>query len=112
MEALSVIQSCDGCGACCRHVGHPMFMGAFPGTGTPEQAWLDLPKSLRREHLDYLNATQGDNYGTPCYWLDPHTHKCKHYEHRPRACRDFEMGAEDCQWLRNTQGVDDSPRAT
>lgn len=32
----------------------------------------------------------------PCLWLDMATHRCRHHEHRPEACREFEVGGRDC----------------
>lgn len=32
----------------------------------------------------------------PCGFFDLATRKCRHYEHRPDICIDFEMGSDDC----------------
>ena len=96
--------SCSGCGACCLHVGHPMY---FKGSASSpaETAWRDLPQDLKREHNEYLQAIT-DDYGQPCYWLDLATRTCKQYEHRPQVCRDLETGSADCLRLRQVQGID------
>ena len=102
---LITASDCRGCGACCRHVGHPMFL-RYAGPGQPaEPAWRSLPRRLKREVLAYLKAKgPRDDYGEPCIWLEPDG-TCRHYEHRPRVCRDFEAGEEDCLRFRREQGI-------
>lgn len=39
--------------------------------------------------------------GLPCLWYDAETRQCKHYEHRPEVCREFEMGGDDCLEMRS-----------
>jgi Fe-S-cluster containining protein len=106
---LLTADDCRGCGACCRHVGHPMFMRHLPAEsaadyasdrrspGRSERAWVLLPIHLKQEFLAYLEQTGGGNDdGEPCYWLDPDG-TCRHYEHRPRVCEWFEVGGEACR---------------
>jgi Fe-S-cluster containining protein len=38
--------------------------------------------------------------------LDRETNQCKHYEHRPQMCRDFEMNSFHCRRLRKSQGFE------
>jgi Fe-S-cluster containining protein len=106
---------CKGCGACCRHVGHPMFWWDVWGEGRPEEKyWTRLPKHLKREveaHwekrlADYEAGLRDttDDYGEPCFWLLPDG-TCKHHEYRPEVCRDFEVGGEDCLRFRREQGI-------
>lgn len=37
-----------------------------------------------------------------CAWLDRESLKCRYYEFRPAACRNFEMDSEWCRLLRTT----------
>ena len=105
-KSLPVITKaeCKGCGACCRHVGHPMFVraGFFDSEPAGEEAWQNLPEDLKREVSDYLDALDGDDLGESCIWLEPDG-TCRHYEHRPRVCREFEVGGESCLSVREEQ---------
>lgn len=68
--------------------------------------WHRLPENLRVELDAYIETYQHREYGPdvesldgPCYWFDPETRQCKHHAHRPRVCRDFEIGSRLCrQW--------------
>lgn len=94
--------SCDGCGVCCMHVGCPPFM-----------PWEEekLPPNLKEEFQQILVTRQvqikatGDDW-VPCAWFDWSTRKCKHYEHRPEVCREFEVGSSECINFRKTGDVD------
>jgi Fe-S-cluster containining protein len=106
---LPLIASCDGCGACCRVVTSPPFVRVFDGDG--EDAW----ERLRRERPDLVaeiladgrarRAAGGPSYGTPCLWYDAATARCRHYDHRPRACRAFAVGGDDCRDARRRAGI-------
>jgi Fe-S-cluster containining protein len=108
-KSLPIIDSCDGCGACCRFVTSPPFYRVFDEAG--EDAW----ERLRRERPDLLSelladdqarrASGGPSYGTPCLWFDAATGRCRHYDSRPRACREFEVGGPDCRDARRRAGV-------
>jgi Fe-S-cluster containining protein len=106
---LSVIESCDGCGACCEVVSHPPFYGVFDGQG--EDAWerlkADRPDLLKELLADYRGrrAAGGPDFGTPCIWLDLTTRRCRHYEYRPLACSEFEIGEVDCRDARTRAGI-------
>lgn len=107
---LPVIESCEGCGACCRVVTSPPFRRVFDGEG--EDAWerlrWDRP-DLMAEILadDRARRKQGlPSFGTPCLWLDTEGLRCRNYDHRPRACRDFELGGDDCRDARRRAGVE------
>ena len=101
---------CKGCGACCRHVGHPMFHRGLPGQSPADQDWIDLPGHLKREINRYWEKLEAEylagdrdavaDYGEPCIWLQPDG-TCKHYRFRPQVCRDFERGGEDCLAFRS-----------
>ncbi|HEV3162449.1 MAG TPA: YkgJ family cysteine cluster protein [Isosphaeraceae bacterium] len=108
-KTLPIIESCDGCGACCLVVTRPPFYRVFDEGG--EDAW----ERLRWERPDLLaelladdqkrRAAGGSFYGTPCSWFDAETGRCRHYEYRPRACREFEVSSEDCRDARRRARV-------
>lgn len=105
-----VIDSCEGCGACCLVVTTPPFRRVFDGEG--EEAW----EQLRREHPDLVAEIAGHtqalrlegrpSYGTPCLWFESATATCRHYDLRPRACREFALGGTDCRDARRRAGID------
>jgi Fe-S-cluster containining protein len=105
---------CKGCGACCRHMGRPVFR-RYTGPDSPaEKYWTRLPRHLKDEidaHIavfeeEYRAGLREapDDYGEPCIWLLPDG-TCKHYKHRPRVCREFEVGGEACLRIRREQGI-------
>lgn len=75
--------------------------------GNPGESWWHiLPDELKKPLLQHMEQwIQPDYDGTlesfdgPCIWLDMETRMCKHHQHRPNVCRDFETGCGDClQW--------------
>ena len=87
----------------------PPFVRVFDGDG--EEAWEQLKRD-RPDLLDALlselkarRANGGPFYGTPCVWYDPATDRCRHYDLRPRACRDFALGSIDCRDARRRAGI-------
>src|SRR5579864_5548633 len=106
---LPIIDSCDGCGACCRVVTLPPFYRVF------EEFWEGAFERLKWERPDLmaeyladneaLRASRGPFFGTPCTWLDTETGRCRHYDLRPFACQQFEVGGEDCRDARRRAGV-------
>jgi Fe-S-cluster containining protein len=108
-DRLAVIESCDGCGACCRVVTQPPFYNVFGEIG--EDAWerlkADRPDLLAALVADYKarRASGGPFSGTPCFWFEPKTARCRHYEYRPLACREFEIGDVDCLDARRRAGI-------
>lgn len=76
--------SCNGCGLCCMWESQPPF-----GDG---------------EEKPDIEITPNP-FNTPCCWLDLETKKCKHYEHRPKICRDFQLGGSDCVELRRRANI-------
>ena len=106
---LPVIESCDGCGACCRVVTSPPFRRIFDERG--EEAWerlrWDRP-DLLAEFLDAEKARKsagGPSFGSPCLWYDARSGRCRHHELRPRACREFPVGGVDCLDARRRAGI-------
>ncbi|MEM1070848.1 MAG: YkgJ family cysteine cluster protein [Planctomycetota bacterium] len=104
MNSLPVVD-CSGCGACCMHMGYPAFV-LETAKHPAEENWRMLPKELKQELdrfiADYPAPPAGQLDG-PCFWFDQETRRCKHYDHRPRVCRDFQAGSLDClgwrEWL-------------
>jgi uncharacterized protein len=107
---LPIVESCEGCGACCcRVVTLPPFRRVFGEEG--EEAWdrlrWDRP-DLRAGFLEAERARKADgeaSFGSPCLWLDLASGRCRHYEFRPRACREFAVGGVDCLDARRRGGV-------
>lgn len=91
---------------------HPEFSRVQKGSrrhadllsGNPGESWWHkLPEELKQpllKHMqEYVKPDYGDTLETldgPCIWLDMETRKCKHHQHRPNVCRDFETGCGDC----------------
>jgi len=87
---------CEDCGICCLHVNCPPLL--------PEERER-LPKSLRVEIDGYLDSIRYEDKDWPCIWFDRSTGKCRHYEHRPEVCREFEPGGEGCNRMRAEASV-------
>jgi Fe-S-cluster containining protein len=107
--ALPLIDSCDGCGACCRVVTLPPFVRHIDGTG--EDGWERL-RWDRPDLMDELSqaarsvkSTGAVSFGTPCSWYDPASCRCRHYDYRPAACRAFALGGIDCRDARRRAGM-------
>ena len=105
--SLPVIQSCDGCGACCREQeSPPMYLFILSGNFEVDENDEDtiraraLPDDLKRELLEYgerIRTGQPHPRGGICLWFDEITRKCRHYELRPSICREgVEVGDEAC----------------
>lgn len=91
MTTLPIVESCDHCGACCMQAGHPPYID-------DERQWLDF--ELLALLNAYLATLEDDDIGRPCIWLDLETRRCRHYEHRPQVCRDFQRGSDACRLVR------------
>ena len=87
--------NCDGCGVCCLAMGYPHFR-----RDADYAIWKGLPEELKREVDDHLATLTDLGLGKPCIWFDDETKQCRHYEHRPQLCRDFEIGNPHCLRLR------------
>ena len=97
---MSQSYRCDGCGACCCDIGYPPFL---------RFEVFELPEELRDEVLEKGFQTNSELVGKweghPCYWWDPETRGCTHYEHRPQLCRNFEVGGDSCLAFRKRYNV-------
>jgi Fe-S-cluster containining protein len=106
---LPIIGSCDGCGACCLVVTRPPFYFVFDDFGEAalerlERERPDLVAELDADD-DARRASGAPAYGTPCLWYDAPTRRCRHYDYRPLACHQFEVGDDDCRDARRRAGI-------
>jgi uncharacterized protein len=98
--------TCDGCGACCLHIGVPPFdeSGCQP-TDEADCEYESLPPELKSE-IDNAWAAGTESFaGKPCIWFDTVTRRCGHYEYRPIVCADFEPGNPICLEDREWAGI-------
>ncbi|MBL8856044.1 MAG: YkgJ family cysteine cluster protein [Planctomycetaceae bacterium] len=85
---LLQMPTCAGCGACCQLTPIPPF-----APGECEQ------REVPSEWLGPIHArvTGGQQFElTPCVWFDTVQQTCQHYDYRPGACREFELGGAAC----------------
>jgi Fe-S-cluster containining protein len=104
-------------------MGHPPFV--WKREGAPSELGLydygedglervELPLEVVGPLLAYLDAADGGrianraDLGWSCLGLQPDG-TCKHYEHRPVICREFEVGKADCRRFRRESGVGKRP---
>ncbi len=103
--------TCENCnGACCMAQGAPPGFAAHilaDELGVAEHKAImavepdgrivaEIPESIRAEFAEMFRAHDYDSYGQ-CFWLDMKTRQCKHYAHRPDACREaVAPGDEAC----------------
>lgn len=92
MNSLPVIDSpCEGCGDCCLWAGRPPFL----------ECDNDLARLPRPLQVEVHHTPQQWHGKRPCIWLDTETRRCRHYEHRPIICREFEAGGPGCRSVRD-----------
>ncbi len=104
-ESLPTVTDCEGCGVCCLHMGYPAYIQATE-TQPAESHWVSMPGELKSELLDYMSRyerPEGELDG-PCHWFDQQARRCMHHEHRPRVCRDFQVGSQGCVDWRHHYG--------
>ena len=123
-QAPLPVLDCRGCGVCCFHMGYPAFnlpndhleklaadiplskaetSQLGPAAKADLERWVRMPEELRRELLKEIRSYQPEDgeLDPVCIWLDPVTRLCKHHEHRPQVCRDFDIGCRQCvAWRR------------
>lgn len=95
MNSLPIIESCDGCGACCRQTPLPPFQ---PG----EAVRRSIPDDLMQAVHERIQAELEFSL-IPCVWFDEASNLCQHYEYRPDACRRFELSSFECHAARNAE---------
>jgi len=67
-----------------------------------------LPEDTLNELRLYLEQVLEGNEpeDQACLWLDRQTMKCRHHEYRPVACRDFDIGSDECMnWREEYQNA-------
>jgi Fe-S-cluster containining protein len=112
---LPVIESCDGCGACCREQQSPPGYVALLVDPTlaagPFQDDADrlktLPDAAMQSLQDYIAARRAGSIPDrqlACIWLTRHG-TCRFYDHRPLICREsLQPGDDGCRsWRRQFQ---------
>lgn len=128
MIPLPIVTNCDNCGVCCMHMGTPpMFAAAFPPDGHQVPEWFigcddwriiqSMPEAVRAELAEYYRRVDAGEIedrtardDMPCLWFDLATRRCRHHEHRPTICREFEIGSEDCVRMRAERGIAEAAR--
>ncbi|WP_145197656.1 YkgJ family cysteine cluster protein [Thalassoglobus polymorphus] len=98
---LPIIESCEGCGACCMQTPVPPFVVI---DGQHEAKLRNVPEGLIAEIMPSWEI-RFNLQENPCMWFDPETLACQHYEHRPQACRDFEINCSSCHSIRDRCGI-------
>lgn len=93
---LPVLESCDDCGACCRTVSVPPFRIDHT-VNEPEEK--GAPEGLLEELLPAWELRLYVSAGT-CLWFDEQTLRCRHYDLRPDAGREFEINSPSCLAVR------------
>ena len=91
--------SCDGCGLCCEGIGSPVLLYASrAGIAEPHPFRpANLPRELIEEiDFHFSGLTRGQEPLARCLWFDPESRRCRHYEHRPQLCIDYELGGPAC----------------
>ncbi|MCA8995648.1 MAG: YkgJ family cysteine cluster protein [Planctomycetaceae bacterium] len=113
---LVVLESCDGCTACCLPQGAPPDYVALrinphfaddPSFEEDVQRLNQLPSEAAQLLDHYLQQVERKEISTdgPCVWLnDDHT-ACRFYDHRPSTCRVFERGSPGCHYYRRLAGI-------
>ena len=100
-------ESCAGCGLCCENSGSPVILYAsrpayetLTENGEPIKHPFrpaGLPLELIQEIDEkFVGVFRGQEPETRCFWFDPHTRSCRHYEWRPQVCHEYELGGTAC----------------
>jgi Fe-S-cluster containining protein len=89
------VTSCEGCGVCCREQNIPPYLDEIDF----------IPRELEKEVLE-ARKIEAELAGKPCIWWEKTTGKCRHHEHRPNICREYEVGGELCLETRVKFGVE------
>ena len=116
ITSLPVVESCDGCGACCFEQGAPPDYVALrlnphfandPSFSEDAARLASLPSDAIRELDDYLAEVeiQRTVRNGVCVWFDHDRRQCRHYEHRPSTCRVFELNGAGCHIYRRRHGI-------
>lgn len=93
-------------------MGYPSYLDGSNGQPA-EPAWIEMPLGLKAELDEFVSRYERPVSGLdgPCCWYDPQSRTCLHHEHRPRVCRDFQIGSEDCIGWREVYSIGEETRA-
>lgn len=93
-SCTAIPTSCHACGACCLKMESPPFVPNHPD----DLHVAKLPDEVRKNYKRGMEARARAGWpeGTPCFWFDLETRKCRHYEYRPLVCRQFQRGCAAC----------------
>lgn len=116
IAVLPVLESCDGCGACCLEQGAPPDYVALslrpdfagdPSFADDAARLAELPVEAATLLAEYLEATAAGRLAPngACVWYDHSTKSCRFYDWRPSTCRVFELNSGGCQIYRRRHGV-------
>lgn len=110
LETLKVIDSCDGCSACCMEQSSPPGYVAVLSDYWGDEEDIERVRHLPGEAMSVLREyrirlldedIKGERL---CCWLDLLTKRCRWHEHRPNICREFEVGSKSCRdWREDYQ---------
>ena len=116
---LPLIESCEGCGACCLEMDSPPLYGVIkrmldtmsladlvrghPLYARDARRFMRMPAAVRTEFdILWANRVAENTADEPCFWLDLETRQCRHYRCRPSICRDeLKRGDESCRSWRD-----------
>jgi Fe-S-cluster containining protein len=115
LRQLPIVDSCEGCGACCLAQSTPPgYVAYLTGISSLDDGSDDaarvkaLPADLRAEldsYIDRAARSGGHAEIEQCLWLDRSTRQCKYYNLRPQICRDFEADSDFCHSWRRQFGI-------
>ena len=99
------VTSCDGCGACCMTQESPpgyllqlLYGSHFASSPEDLERFSTLPEPLLDELRQYAKLMQEKKRhpnGGMCIWFDENTRRCKHYDLRPKICRECLQPGDD-----------------
>lgn len=115
MNNLPILETCNGCSACCSEQCSPPMFVAFlvnpqwlqDAGETDRESIRNMPAAARAELDRYIGRVRRGEVsdGSPCCWLDAENNRCRWYEYRPEICRDFERGSAECHaWRESLRG--------
>jgi len=96
MTAISDPYNCLSCGCCCLQIGMPPFSGL---------EIIRLPKAVREVIKFHWRNDPDRPKGNPCYFFNFKTGKCAIYNYRPKICREYTAGSEDCKKIRKARFI-------
>lgn len=113
---LPVIESCEGCGACCFEQGAPPDyvalrmnpeFAADPSFAEDAARLAVIPDAAARLLEQYLEQSARNEIPTNgiCVWYDKASGSCRFYELRPSTCRVFELSSIGCRIYRKRNGL-------